>query len=90
MIACKDFVPKLLANSWLSSKSEFENFAAALKAANAWIAEKQIDVVNVETVVLPNIWSAEEKGPRDPELRARHDEPAYWYQFIRVWYRKEG
>jgi hypothetical protein len=90
MIACKDFVPKMLSAGGIFSSSEFEDFAAALKAANQWITDKQIDVVNIETVVLPNVWSAREKGPRDPELRIPPNTTADWNQFIRVWYRKEG
>jgi len=72
------------------SGSQFENFSAALKGANEWIAENGIDVINIETVVFPNIWSPGEKGPRDPEITVRPNEHVYWYQFIRVWYRKEG
>ena len=50
------------------SPAEYESFDAALIAANQWIKENEIRVVNVETVVLPNIWSRYEEGSRDPSL----------------------
>jgi hypothetical protein len=46
-------------------------------------------VLNVETVVLPNIWSRFEEGSRDPALGISGDSPSHWHQFIRVWF-EEG
>ena len=48
-----------------------------------------VDVVNVETVVLPNIWSQYEEGTTDPALHTSGDMASQWNQFIRVWYRAD-
>jgi hypothetical protein len=86
MLAFRDFAPKVLEDGgWLSGPA-YEDFDAALEAANAWIAADSIDVVNVETVVLPNIYSPGEQGTVDPEL-GMHAGRGTWHQFLRVWFR---
>jgi hypothetical protein len=60
---------------------------AAVAAANSWIKEYDIKIVNVETVVLPNIWSRYEEGPTDVALGTSGEMPSHWHQFVRVWYR---
>jgi len=62
---------------------------AALVAANAWIKESHITIVNVETVVLPNIWSRYEEGTTDVALGTSGEMPSHWHQFVRVWYQSE-
>ena len=44
------------------------------------------DVLNVETVVLPNIWSPYEEGSADVALGTSGEMPSHWHQFIRCWY----
>jgi hypothetical protein len=61
-------------------------FEAALAAANAWIQAESVKVVNIETVVLPNIHIQGEQGTGDPELFTFAG--AAWNQFIRVWLEK--
>ena len=85
MLAFRDFAPQVLKEGGWFTPAAFENFDAAVKAANAWIGDESIDVVNVETVVLPNIYAPFEEGTQDPELS--HTNYARWYQFVRVWYR---
>ena len=63
----------------------YEELADALGRANAWIAQEAVEVINVETVVLPNMRS--EDGPEDIEIRTSADISSYWNQFIRVWFR---
>jgi hypothetical protein len=65
--------------------AEHESFDAALEDANRWISEHHIRVINIETVVLPNIWSRYEEGPADTAL-GTGDSVNYWHQFLRVWY----
>ena len=59
---------------------------AALAAANTWINECDIKIVNIETVVLPNIWSRYEEGTADVALGTSGEMPSHWHQFVRVWY----
>ena len=89
MLAFQDFVPKQIRAPRLSFNvadlhGEYESFDAALAAAHAWVEENQVRVINVETVVLPNLWSPYEEGSRDPAIIA--NDGATFHQFIRVWY----
>jgi hypothetical protein len=86
MLQHRDFVPKMTKPAAFFSPAEHESFDAALAEANAWIAASGVRVVNVETVVLPNIWSRYEEGSRDTALGTSGESPSFWYQFIRVWY----
>jgi hypothetical protein len=85
----KDFVPQMTKPAAIFSPAEHESFDAALTAANRWIDENGIRVTNVETVVLPNIWSRYEQGSRDTALGTSGESPSFWHQFIRVWYEQE-
>ena len=87
MIAFKDFVPEQTIMPGFFRKATYKNFQQTLDEANRWIAENNIQVVNIETVVLPNIDAPFEEGSTDPELGTSADVSAVWRQFIRVWHR---
>jgi hypothetical protein len=82
MIEFKDFAPQIKKKGIF--RTDFQTFAEALSAANEWIAANQIDVVNIETVVLPKIWS--EDGTTDTDLTTSGEMMSSWCQFIRIWY----
>ncbi len=86
MIAYQDFVPRLVAPAGFLSPAEHESFEAALADANLWISTHAVRVLNVETVVLPNICSRFEEGSTDTSLGTSGESPSHWHQFIRVWY----
>jgi hypothetical protein len=90
MIRYHDFVPQMTKPAAFLSPAEYESFDNALIEANKWIKENDLKVLNVETVVLPNIWSRYEEGSRDPSLGISGDSPSHWHQFIRVWYEVGG
>ena len=85
MLCYQDFIPKMTKPAAFLSPSEHESFDAALAAANQWILDNKVKVLNIETVVLPNIWSRYEEGPKDSSL-GTGESPSFWHQFIRVWY----
>jgi hypothetical protein len=89
MIQFKDFVPKMIAEPRLFKAGEYESFDDALAAANDWIKEGEIHVINLETVVLPNIWSRFEEGTTDVALGTSGEMPSHWHQFIRCWYQSD-
>jgi hypothetical protein len=94
MLAFKDFVPKQLKapHFGLSAEAQqgsYESLEVALAAANAWVREENVTLVNVETVVLPNLWANWEQGSADPVLGVGTTTPL-WHQFIRVWYETCG
>jgi hypothetical protein len=90
MLHYRDFVPRRVKPPAFFSPGEHETFDAALAAANAWIAANAVRLVNVETVVLPNIWSRYEEGSQDTSLGTSGESPSFWHQFIRVWYEADG
>jgi hypothetical protein len=89
MIEFRDFVPEVVSEAALFKAAEYEPLDAAVTAANRWIHELKIKVINIETVVLPNIWSRWEEGSTDTSLGTSGDSPSHWHQFIRVWYRTD-
>ena len=89
MIEFRDFVPDVVSEAAFFKAAEYESLEAAVTAANQWINEFKIKVINIETVVLPNIWSRWEEGSTDTSLGTSGDSPSHWHQFIRVWYRTD-
>ena len=87
MVKCKDFVPKVVIPGGFFSSHKLEEFNNCLNKANQWIEEEKIDLINVETVVLPNIYDPLEEGSRDTNLDTHGDTTSNWNQFIRVWYK---
>ena len=90
MLKYKNFVPKMTRTYGFFTDAEFENFDAAVAAADEWIARTGVDVIQMETVVLPNMYNPGEKGPNDTYLNVTSQHGMnHWYQFLRVWYRKD-
>jgi hypothetical protein len=97
LLAYRDFVPRAVPmpggvlNKYFNICT-FETFDDALAAANSWIAAESVQVVTVETVVLPNIpnirSSSSAQGTAVTEMQASGYGGAHWYQFVRVWYEK--
>jgi hypothetical protein len=89
MIGYRDFVPRQIRAPRFgfghdAMQGEYEHFDAAVGAANHWISESDARIINVETVVLPNVWSPYEEGSEDAALSV--GDSAIWNQFLRVWY----
>ena len=82
----RDFVPQELQSPGLFKAGEHETFDDAVEAANTWITDSKIQLISVETVVLPNIWSRWEHGSNDASLGTSGESPSRWHQFLRVWY----
>lgn len=91
MYTYQDFIPKRIPASkgglFRSSTPEgHQSFRDAVEEANAWVVAQGVEVVNIETVVLPNIWEEHEQGTEDGSLYTGTS-ASYWHQFVRVWYR---
>ena len=82
-----DFVPVVKEKAGFFKMPLMEQLAEPLERANAWIKEHKVNVVNIETVVLPNIHSPHEEGSTDPCLVTSGEFQTAWYQFVRVWYK---
>lgn len=87
MIRYRDFAPHVIKRGLLHS-DDYENFDAAVAAANAWIVAANIEIMNVETVVLPNISPDRSEGTIDGRVETEEAMTSIneWYQFVRVWY----
>lgn len=82
----KDFVPEK-SKGTLFKSGKIQSFQDAIDSANVWLAENpQVKIINVETVVLPNIHSKDEEGSHDTELWTGKEFSSQWYQLLRVWY----
>lgn len=87
MIGFQDFVPQVKESGAIFKRAVMEELNEPLKRANEWIIAHELDVINIETVVLPNIHSPHEEGSTDTELVTIGKFSTNWYQIIRVWYR---
>ena len=86
MIKCKDFVPEKKKGSFFKAGS-MQHFDEVLKDLNTWVDQEAIEVVSIETVVLPNIHESDEDGSMDTELWTGGESASKWYQLVRVWYK---
>lgn len=90
MLRYLDFVPQQRRAPGLFHPGDHENFDQAVQAANDWLASHAVKLINLETVVLPNIWSRWEEGSNDAALATGGDHPSHWHQVLRVWYIDEA
>lgn len=87
-LLAKDFVPEKTKGGLFKS-GKIQSFQDVLDAVNDWIsAHPTIKVINVETVVLPNIHERDEEGSTDTELWTGRETSSHWYQLLRVWYQE--
>lgn len=84
-ISFKDFVPEKTKGGVFKS-SKIEKFDEIVDQMNVWINDNNPSIVNVETILLPNIHESDEEGSIDTELYTAGETSSNWYQFIRVWY----
>lgn len=54
MIQCKDFAPRITERGPFGGASDYESFSDVVSTVNQWIESTTIQVINVETVVLPD------------------------------------
>ena len=85
-LAFKDFKPEIKEKGGFFKRTTYESLNAALQRANDWIGAENPHVLNIETVVLPNLHI--EEGSEDPDLCSNDDFPTFWHQFVRVWYKE--
>ncbi len=88
MFDYKDFIPQQTTGPGFFSAAQYQTFDEAVQAANRFADDQSARILNVETVVLPNVWDPAEDGTTDPSIRTSGDFPATWHQFIRVWFER--
>jgi hypothetical protein len=82
-IAFKDFTPLPVETRFFGGTT-YEPLEAALERANEWMTEAAVRVVNIETVLLPNLQP--EVTTSASGIRTSGDMASHWHQVIRVWY----
>ena len=78
----RDFFPTALKSGFFSTTHE--DLPATVGRVSKWMEESGVRVVNVETVVLPNIHGEEEAS--QVGIRTSGETSSRWYQVVRVWY----
>jgi hypothetical protein len=86
MIGFMDFAPRVVRPGALFRPAQYEALQQAVAAANQWVRQYGVTVLNVETVVLPNIFDRGEQGSTDPHLVTSGEMMSDWFQVVRVWY----
>ncbi|MEM6642480.1 MAG: hypothetical protein AAF616_05845 [Bacteroidota bacterium] len=87
MIKNIDFTPQVTKKGGLFKSTQMQGFSEVVDQMNEWIKESNPDVINIETVVLPNMFDPDEEGSEDTMIGAGGQSNVLWHQFIRVWYR---
>lgn len=87
MIEFQDFVPQIIDEGGLFTNEKIQDLRSVVEDANQWVLDNNVTVLNVETVVLPNIHRKQEEGSEDVSLRSPGKSSSYWHQFVRVWYK---
>jgi hypothetical protein len=85
MLRYQDFKPGVeKMSSFLGLIKESDSLDEVVAAANAWIDQQQVTVVNIETVVLP--WMG--ANHREAGSTFPTQDGMQWLQTVRVWYRE--
>ncbi|NJO42972.1 MAG: hypothetical protein HC769_30220 [Cyanobacteria bacterium CRU_2_1] len=95
MIKCRDFAPQITERGPFGGAADYESFSEVVSAANQWIESTLIQVINVETVVLPD----RIEGTSDGDYGLTVSNGFYpvmisqgvtinCFQCVRVWYRE--
>jgi hypothetical protein len=82
-IAYKDFFPRLVTAGFFAD--EYESLPGVVERANQWLSDSDLVVLNIETVVLPNIGRVTDASQTG--IRTSGEMSSFWYQVVRVWYK---
>lgn len=82
----RDFVPRQKESEPGTYVKDQENFQGAVRDFNRWVQKTKVNIVRVETVVLPNINKPGEDGSVDSSIKTPSEMSSTWHQFLRCWY----
>ncbi len=95
MIKCKDFAPRITERGPFGGPAEYEPFSEVVSAVNQWIESRTIQVINVETVVLPDSLKSTSDGVYGVTVSngvypvtISQGVTVNCFQCVRVWYRE--
>ena len=85
-ITFRDFVPDDITPT-LALGRRYETLATVVERVNAWIAADAIDVINLETLLLPGGPARGGETALQVVLDVGPLAVTQWFQAVRVWYR---
>lgn len=95
MIKWKDFAPRITERGPFGGPAEYESFSEVVSAVNQWIDMTTIQVINVETVVLPESLTSTSDGVYAVTVSngvypvtVSSGVTVNCFQCVRVWYRE--
>lgn len=95
MISCKDFAPRITKRRTFDGTAEYESFSEVVSAVNQWSENRTIQVINVETVVLPDSLESTSDGVYGVAVShgvypvmASQGLTINCFQCVRVWHRE--
>ncbi|QSJ14138.1 hypothetical protein JYQ62_19550 [Nostoc sp. UHCC 0702] len=95
MIQCKDFAPRITERGPFGGASDYESFSEVVSEVNQWIENTTIQVINVETVVLPDSLKSTSDGVYGVTVSngvyavmISQGVTVNCFQCVRVWYRE--
>jgi hypothetical protein len=88
MFAYRDFTPAKKTEGSFWKGAQYEDLDAAVAEANEWVRANRVRVLNVETVLLPNIESADNTSAALLNVTHMNHSTSAWHQFVRVWYER--
>ena len=80
----QDFSPSAVEHKVLST--EYENFSEVVAHANDWIRDSGVTVLNVETILLPNLQNLKDTLQVIQSVSGTVMNSSYLFQVLRVWY----
>ncbi len=95
MIQYKDFAPRITERGPFGGPSEYDSYSEVVSAVNQWIESTTIQVINVETVVLPDriegtsddVYGVTTSNAFHPVMISQ-GLAINCFQCVRVWYRE--
>ena len=85
MLKYRDFIPEDQSRL-LNPTRSYEHFDSLVDRANAWTRARGIEVINAETIVLPNI--RPKKSSESPGSAVSCAGLTNWAQILRIWYQE--
>lgn len=84
----RDFIPADR-TAMLALSRTYETLPELIGRANQWIAEGDIRVLNVETLLLPSLKSSDGTTSTSVEVSVGAMALTQWFQVLRVWYSEQ-
>ena len=85
IIKFEDFIPQVEKSGWgLGAETKGTGPKELVTQVNKWVKNSGVDVINIETVVVPTVWPKNYESKSITEIR----QAATCLQIIRVWYKE--